>query len=108
MALTPKPKFTFPFADTSTPFNVTLVVAATAEDVVAVPVSKKGRMVSLINDGPGDVALAFDATATVDDLVVKEGEAYNGVSLEISTNVSFINVTASETPTVRGVLWSGN
>jgi len=95
------------FADTATPFDNTLGVVDTAEDLVAVPVLKKGRAISLINDGPGDVALAFDATATLTGLVLHEGEAYSDNGLEISTKVSFINVTPANLPVVRGVLWSG-
>lgn len=108
MAIKPKPKSTFPVADTATPFNVTLAVAATAEDLVSVPASKFGRIVSLVNEGPGAVALAFDATATASDLLLEEGDAYDEHDLEISTNISFINVTTGETPRVRGVLWSGD
>lgn len=95
------------FADTATPFEVTLTTAATAEDLVTVPASKKGRAISLINDGPGDIAIAFDGTATVTSLVLRQGEAYSDNGLEISTNVSFINVTPASLPVVRGVLWSG-
>jgi hypothetical protein len=108
MPIRPKPKFTYPFADTSTPFDVTLAVAATAEDLVAVPVNKKGRTLSLINEGPGSVALAFDATAIASDLLLEEGDAYDERDLEIGTNISFINVTAGQTPRVRGILWSGD
>lgn len=95
-------------ADTSTPFNKALTTTDVAEDLVAVPSGKKGRVVSLINDGTGDVALAFDATATVADLVIREGEAYSDSRLSIATKISFINVATGETPTVRGILWSGD
>lgn len=108
MPIKPKPKFEYPFADTPTPFNVPLATADTAEDLVTVPASKKGRVVSLVNEGPGAVALAFDATATVADLLLEEGDAYDEHDLEISTNLSFINVTAAQTPRVRGILWSGD
>ncbi len=96
------------FADTSTPFDAALTTPATAEDLVTVPSQKKGRAVSLVNEGPGDVAVAFDATATVDDLLLQEGDAYDEHDLEISTKVSFINVTIDESPRVRGILWSGD
>jgi hypothetical protein len=85
-----------------------LAVAATAEDLVSVPGSKKGRTLSLVNEGPGDVALAFDATATITDLLLMEGDAYDEHDLEVGTNVSFINVSVGETPRVRGILWSGD
>lgn len=96
------------FADTATPINNTLAVTDVAEDLVLVPVTKKGRVLSIINDGPGDVALAFDTTAVpATGLVILEGEAYSDSGLEISTKVSFINMTTGDTPAVRGVLWSG-
>ena len=108
MPITPRPFLTVPTADTFTPFDVTLAIAATAEDLITVPAGKKGRLISLVNEGPGEVALAFDATATITDLLLGEGDAYDEHNLEITTNVSFINVTASETPRVHGVLWSGD
>lgn len=108
MPIFPRPVVRTPVADTDTPFDNTLALAGTAEDLVTVPVNKKGRIVSLVNEGPGDVALAFDTTATAADLLLKEGEAYSENGLEIATKISFINVTASQTPRVRGVLWSGD
>ena len=108
MPITPRPFLTVPTADTDTPFDVTLAVSATAEDLVTVPANKFGRLVSLVNEGPGEVALAFDGTATVTDLLLGEGDAYDEHNLEITTNVSFINVTPTETPRVHGVLWSGD
>ena len=72
MPITPRPKAAFPSADTATPFDATLTVPATAETLVAVPSNKFGRIVSLVNEGPGDVALAFDAVATVTDLLLLE------------------------------------
>src|SRR5574341_1646234 len=106
MPIFPVPTLRTPVTDTDTPFDNTLAVAGTAEDLVTVPALKKGRTVSLVNEGPGEVAIAFDATATVADLLLKEGEAYSEINLEVSTKLSFINVTASQTPRVRGVLWS--
>lgn len=108
MPIRPKPAFSENLADTDTPFDVTLAVAATAEDLVTVPVSKKGRTLSLVNEGPGDIALKADATATTADLLLKEGEAYSESRLEVSTKFSFINVTVAAQPRVRGVLWSGD
>ncbi len=107
MPIRRKPKTKVAIADTSTPFDVTLAVTATAEDVVAVPVSRKGRIVSLVNEGPGDIALAFDATATIADLLLEEGDAYDEHDLDVATNISFINVTVGAQPRVRGILWSG-
>lgn len=110
MPITPTPNKATPPADTATPFNNTLAVTDTAEDLVLVPSpsTKKGRAISLINDGPGAVALAFDATAVVaSGLVLQPGEAYSEANLEIDTKVSFINIVTGDLPVVRGVLWSG-
>jgi hypothetical protein len=73
-----------------------------------VPANKFGRIISFVNEGPGDIALSADATATTSDLLIKEGEAYSESRLEVSTNFSFINVTVAAQPRVRGVLWSGD
>lgn len=107
MPIKPKPKFDFPFADEATPFDETLTTPATAEDLVTVPSGKKGRAISIVNEGPGDAAVVFDATATTADLLLIEGDAYDDQMLEISTKLSFINVTAGQSPRLRGVLWSG-
>ena len=108
MPISQRPVFVESQADTDTPFDVTLAVADTAEDVVSVPGGKKGRIISLVNEGPGDIALKADGTATTADLLLKNGEAYSETRLEVSTNFSFINVTAASNPRVRGVLWSGD
>jgi hypothetical protein len=94
-------------ADEATPFDVTLAVPATAEDLVLVPGVKVGRNVSIINEGPGDAAIRFDATATTTDVLIREGEGYADQALAVATKVSFINVTAAVSPRLRGVLWSG-
>lgn len=94
-------------SDTSTPFDVTLATPATAEDLVLVPAGKKGRSIDLVNEGPGDVAVKFDGTAGVTDVLITEGSAYSASFLEVATNVSFINVTPAVSPNVHGVLWSG-
>lgn len=107
MPFTPVTKVKTPVADTSTPINKTLTTAGTAEDLVTVPVGRKGRSLSIVNEGPGDIAIKNDATATATDTLVREGEAYAESGLEVSTKFSFINVTAAATPFVRGVLWSG-
>lgn len=107
MPIRRKPKTAFPSSDTATPFDVTLTTPDTAEDLVTVP-SGKGRIVSLINEGPGSVALAFDAVATVADFLLEEGDAYDEHDLALSTKISFINVTPASSPRVRGILWSGD
>lgn len=108
MGIKTKPKVELKYADTSTPFDVTLSTPATAEDLVTVPSLKKGRAISIVNEGPGDAVVAFDATATASDLLLKEGDAYDDQMLEVSTKVSFINVTTGEQPRLRGILWSGD
>lgn len=108
MPIKTPPRFRYLVADTPTSFDETLTTADTAEDLATVPVDKKGRIVSLVNEGPGAVAIAFDAVATITDLLLEEGDAYDEHDLEISTKLSFINVTASQTPRVRGIIWSGN
>ena len=108
MPITPKPEFTEKLADTDTPFDVTLAVADTAEDFVSVPALKKGRILSFVNEGPGDVAIKADADATTSALLLLEGEAYSEIRLDVTSRFSFINVTAASQPRVRGVLWSGD
>ena len=108
MPITPAPVFTEKLSDTNTPFDVTLAVAETAEDFVSVPSPKKGRIISMVNEGPGAVAVSFDATAVVGDLLLEEGDTYDEHRLEIITAISFINVDTSLTPRVRGILWSGD
>ncbi len=104
MPIRPVPVLTEKFYDTNTPFDVTLSVAATAEDFATVPVLKKGRSISLVNEGPGAVAIAFDATAVIGDLLLEEGDQYDEHRLEIATAISFINVTPAQQPRVRGIL----
>ena len=108
MPIVPKPFLTVPFADEATPFDVTLAVPATAEDLVSVPGSKKGRIVSLVNEGPGAAAIVFDATATASDILLEEGDTYDEHDLEFVTKISFINVTPAVSPRLRGVIWSGD
>ena len=94
-------------ADTPTPFNLTLAVADTAEDLVAVPALKTGRSLTLKNKGPGSVFLAFDADATITDIEVEAKDNYSETNIEIGTKVSFIGA-AGKTPRVFGILWSGD
>ena len=94
-------------SDTFTPFDVTLAAAATAEDLVLVPATKRGRTLSIVNEGPGDAAIKFDGTATATDVLLKEGDAFNNDNLDFATKVSFINVTTGDQPRLRGMLGSG-
>ncbi len=95
-----------PPADTPTPFDSTLAVADTAEDLVTVPALKTGRSFTLKNKGPGSVFLAFDADATTAGVEVEAKDNYSESNIEIGTRVSFIGA-AGKTPRVFGVLWSG-
>ena len=107
MPITPANASNSSGSDVSTAFDVTIAVVATAEDLVTVPNSPndRGKTLSLINDGPGDVNIGFDADATASDLLIKEGEAYDEHDLAILTKVSIYGAT--EQPTIRGILWSG-
>ena len=91
----------------SVAFDVTLAVAATAEDLVLVPATKKGRTLSIVNEGPGDAAIKFDGTATAADVLLKEGDSMAQDNLDLATKVSFINVGAGNLPRLRGMLGAG-
>jgi len=84
-----------------------LGVAATAQALVVVPALKRGRTLSIVNEGPGDAAIKFDGPATVTDVLLKEGDAFSNDNLDFATNVSFINVTLAALPRLRGMLGSG-
>ncbi len=93
------------YADEVTAFDVTLAIAGTAEDLTVPPTGKTGRIVSIVNEGPGKVFLAFDGTAALTDLALAKGDVYSEADISIVTKVSFIGDTG-KTPRVRGVLWS--
>lgn len=93
-------------ASTPTAIDETLAVAGTAEDLVTVPVGLQGQKISLVNRGPGDAAIAFDATATVASVLIKAGESYSEDGVAIAEKISYINVTAGKKPRLTGVLWS--
>lgn len=111
MAITPRASSaaqnTPPPVDTQSPFEMTLGVTSVAEDLAIVPVGKRGRQIDIINEGPGDVAVKFDATATPAHTLLREGDSVSWANLNIVTKVSFINITAAALPTLRGVLMSG-
>lgn len=96
----------FPAADEDTPFDVTLAVVDTAEDLVTVPSTKSGRAISIVNEGPGTAYVSFDADATIADLELGKGDSYADDGLAIATKVSFIGESGKQ-PRLRGVLWSG-
>ncbi len=93
------------FAEESTPFDVTLAVAGTAEDAVVPPTGKSIRRVNVVNHGPGSVFIEFDGTATTTSLEVEQRGSYDEGDIGITTNISFIGETG-RTPRVTGVVWS--
>ncbi len=93
------------YANEGTPFDVTLAVADTAEDLVTPPTGKVIRRVNIVNEGPGTAHISFDGTATTTDLALAKGDSYSEADVEIVTNISFIGGT-SKTPRVRGLIWS--
>jgi hypothetical protein len=106
MPIIPSPVASVDSANEATPFDVTLAVADTEEELVAVPGGKLGRVVSLSNEGPGSAFIEFDAAATLTSLEIKKNESYGEMGLEISTDVRLIGETGKQ-PRVRGILWSG-
>ena len=96
----------FPASDEDTPFDVTLAVVDTAEDLATVPGTKTGRAISIVNEGPGAAFVSFDADATTSDLELGKGDSYSDGGLAIASKVSFIGESGKQ-PRLRGVLWSG-
>ncbi len=94
------------FAEEATPFDVTLAVADTAEDVVVPPGGKTIRRINVVNHGPGVVFLEFDDTATTSSLEVERRGTYDEADIGVSTNISFIGEPGKK-PRVTGVVWSG-
>lgn len=92
--------------DQAVPINKTLAVVNTAEDLVLVPATKKGRQFSLVNEGPGSAFIQVDGTATLLSTEVKVKDTWYETALSISTRLSFIGETGKQ-PHVRGVLWAG-
>ena len=93
------------YADEGTPFDVTLAVADTAEDLVAPPSGKVGRRITIVNTGPGKAYIAFDAEATTGDLELGKNDAYDEADIEILTKISFIGESGKQ-PQLKGILWS--
>lgn len=93
-------------ADTSDPINAT--VTNVASDVVTVPNGKKGMVVSLWNDGPSAVRIAFDVTATpTTGIVLNPGEGYADGNLAIAARISAISLVTGQDASMRGIMWSG-
>ena len=97
---------TTPMVDEPTPVNKTLAVANTAEDLVLVPVGKKCRKFTFINEGPGTAYIAADGTATTASVPIEPKDAWSEEGVEVSTKFSFIGESGKK-PKVRGVIWSG-
>lgn len=97
---------TDPIPTTAVTFNKTLTTADTAQDLALVPVSKFGRKYSIVNDGPGNAYIAFDATATLNDMEIAPKDAVSDDGLQFATKISFIGESGKK-PHVRGILWAG-
>lgn len=95
-----------PVVDQATPVMKTLAVANTAEDLILVPVGKKCRKFTLINNGPGTAFIEADGLATTASVPIQVGDAWVEESVEVSTKFSFIGESGKK-PVVRGVIWSG-
>lgn len=93
--------------DVHVPISKTLTVAGTAEDLALVPVGKKGRKFSLVNEGPGSAYIQIDGTATVASTEVRPGDVWYEENLAIATKLSFLGETG-QTPKIRGALWAGD
>mgnify|MGYP001591752073 CR=1 FL=1 len=94
------------FVDVAVSINKTLAVANTAEDLVLVPVGKKGRKFSVVNEGPGAAFIQVDAVATLTSVQVLPKDVWYEESVQITTKLSFIG-EIGKLPHVRGVLWAG-
>ena len=97
---------TTPFPDEAISINKTLTTVNTAEDLALVVVGKKGRKVSLVNEGPGSAYIKVDGVATVNDIEIQPKDVWYEEDIEISTKLSFIGDVGKK-PHVRGVLWCG-
>lgn len=96
-----------PLTDQAVAIQKTLTVANTAEDLVLIPVGKKGRKFSIINMGPGAAYVAADAVATLASVKLPEGADWQeDKDIEVSNKFSFIGETGA-TPTLIGVVWCG-
>lgn len=91
-----------------TPIYMNETVTDTASDIATAPTGKDGMVVSIWNDGPSPVAIAFDATATpTSKLILNAGEGYAEGSIRVSTRISAISLVAGQSAVVRGTLWCG-
>lgn len=93
---------------TKTPTDFEATVTSTAGDVVTAPTNQSGDTLSLWNDGPASVRIAFDADATATTgILVKAGEGYSEADITVASRVSAIIVAGTGVnAVVRGVLWS--
>lgn len=92
--------------DQAVPVGKTLAVAGTAEDLATVPVGKKCRKFSFINEGPGTAYVEVDGTATTASVPVEPKDAWSEDGVAVSTKFSFIGEPGKK-PKVRGVIWCG-
>lgn len=92
--------------DTAVAVNKTLTTVNVAEDLALVPVGKRGRKVSIVNDGPGSAFIRVDATATINDIEIQPKDAWYEDGIDFATKLSFIGETGKK-PHVHGVVWCG-
>lgn len=91
-----------------TPVPINAPVTDVASDVALVPSGKDGLVLSLWNDGPSAVSVAFDVTATpTNGVILNPGEGYAEGDIKINTKVSAISMITGQTATLRGTLWCG-
>lgn len=93
-------------ATTSTPINST--VTDVASDIATIPANQEGMNVSIWNDGPSPVRVAFDTAATATTgIEIKAEEGYADADLAIATRISAVSTVAGQQALLRGVVWSG-
>lgn len=84
-------------------------VAVTAGDIATVPAGKQGMLLSVYNNGPASVNIAFDSDASATHgIPLDPGDEYAESDITIVTRVSAISTSATgQGATVRGILWCG-
>lgn len=100
---------TFPVADEVIPFDVTLGVADTSENLFTVPGGKRLRSLSLANMGNGSAHVSFSAgtPATVGDFELEKRDAASEAGLDLAEGTYAFIGSAGATPRVRGVATVG-
>lgn len=89
---------------TDNPINLQLTTVNVAQDLIVAPAGELIRSFELRNEGPGDVFVEADGTATLASTKIKNNEGYTKENVAI-TKFSFIGSTGKK-PTITGVAWS--